>query len=549
MSTNYSKHVNPRQKAKVAPQSEAVPGKTMAKNNAGGFVFELDPWKKLDRFLILGTENNTYYSTSKNLTVDNAKNLEDCIKLDGNRVVSRIVEISREGRAPKNDPALFALAMCASVGSEETRKAALAALSDVARTGTHLMHFVEFAQAFRGWGRALRRAVGNWYNNKSVPNLTYQLMKYKSRDGWSNRDLLRLSHPKTTDEVRNVLYKWTVKPENVDLNAQTDKSLMRLAAAEKVARETNSKNAVSLIKEYELPREVVNTVLLNDSAVWQVLLEDMPVTAMVRNLGKMTAVGLLKPLSFHSKKVVETLTNEEAIRKSKIHPLALLVAQRVYSQGRGDKGSLTWVPDQNIVDALDEAFYLAFKNVVPTGKRFYLGLDISGSMTMGDIAGMPGVTPNIAAAAMAMVTLQTEKNCYVAGFTNGTGKSMHAGYGSALTPLEISKKKRLDAVARYMTTLPFGGTDCALPMLDALEKKMEVDTFVIYTDNETWSGAIHPFQALKKYRDKMGIPAKLVVVGMTTTGFTIADPSDAGMLDCVGFDTATPEIIATFSKE
>ena len=54
-----------------------------------------------------------------------------------------------------------------------------------------------------------------------------------------------------------------------------------------------------------------------------------------------------------------------------------------------------------IVDALDGAFYLAFGNVVPSGKRLVLALDVSGSMTMGAVAGVPGLTPRIASAAMA----------------------------------------------------------------------------------------------------------------------------------------------------
>jgi len=44
----------------------------------------------------------------------------------------------------------------------------------------------------------------------------------------------------------------------------------------------------------------------------------------------------------------------------------------------------------------------------------------------------------------------------------------------------------------------------------------------------------------------MGIAAKLIVVAMTSNGFTIADPDDAGMLDVVGFDTATPQVISDF---
>ena len=71
---------------------------------------------------------------------------------------------------------------------------------------------------------------------------------------------------------------------------------------------------------------------------------------------------------------------------------------------------------------------------------------------------------------------------------------------------------------------------------------------ILYTDSETYFGKIHPFEALKKYRKEMNLPeSKLVVVGMQSNGFTIADPNDPGMLDVVGFDSATPEIITNFS--
>ncbi len=85
-------------------------------------------------------------------------------------------------------------------------------------------------------------------------------------------------------------------------------------------------------------------------------------------------------------------------------------------------------------------------------------------------------------------------------------------------------------------------------MLWALEKGERYETFVIYTDNETFAGRMHPHQALEQYRRETSIAARLVVVGMTSTGFSIADPSDAGSLDVVGFDSATPNLIADFSR-
>ena len=85
-------------------------------------------------------------------------------------------------------------------------------------------------------------------------------------------------------------------------------------------------------------------------------------------------------------------------------------------------------------------------------------------------------------------------------------------------------------------------------MLHAIEQRLEVDTFVIYTDNETWSGKVHPHQALRRYRECSGIDARLIVVGMTSTGFSIADPDDPGMLDVVGFDAAVPSLITEFAR-
>jgi 60 kDa SS-A/Ro ribonucleoprotein len=84
-------------------------------------------------------------------------------------------------------------------------------------------------------------------------------------------------------------------------------------------------------------------------------------------------------------------------------------------------------------------------------------------------------------------------------------------------------------------------------MLEALKHQWPIDLFVVYTDNETWAGRVHPAQALRQYREQMGIPARLVVVGMASNGFSIADPADAGMLDVVGFDAAVPQVIADFA--
>ena len=68
-----------------------------------------------------------------------------------------------------------------------------------------------------------------------------------------------------------------------------------------------------------------------------------------------------------------------------------------------------------------------------------------------------------------------------------------------------------------MSNLPFGGTDCALPMVYALDHEREIDTFVILTDSETWAGDVHPAQALRDYRRASGIDARLVLAEWSRT--------------------------------
>lgn len=523
---------------KQTPQSLPIPGSTQVPNSAGGYSFPVDDWVRLDRFLILGSEGGSYYASEPKLTLENAHAVERCIAADGPRLVERVVAISAAGRAPKNDPALFALALAAGTGDDATRRAALGALPRVASTGTHLFHFAAFVEQFRGWGRGLRGAIARWYTALPTDRLAYQAIKYQQRDGWSHRDLLRLAHPQTTDATRNAIYKWVVDGwEVVGVEPHPDPVLATIWAFERAKHAETKQEVVRLVRDYALPREAVPTQWLNEAEVWAALLERMPLTAMIRNLAKMTSVGLLVPLSDAARLVADRLRDPVALRKARIHPIAVLAAHRTYSSGRGVRGSLTWEPLGKIVGALDIAFYLAFDNVPATHKRWYLGLDVSGSMGGGVVAGVPGLTPRVASAALAMVTARTEPHYHIGAFSTG------------MVPVRLSPEQRLDDVIKATDAIPFGGTDCAQPMLDALQRKIRADVFVIYTDSETWHGQIHPIQALQQYREQTGIPAKLIVVGMVSNGFTIADPNDAGMLDVVGFDTATPALIADFASD
>lgn len=597
-------------RAAQTPQSEPIPGKQMIPNNAGGFAFAADDLLQLKRFLILGTVGGTYYVGERKLTKQNLEVVERLLKAGaGRQVVDLVVEISQAGRAASNDPALFALARCAACdvrgqvainipekrtkyvipegramrtvrepGGEkreladgetttranglvitrsgrvieeyrparsgvliphsediEVRQYALANLWKVARTGTHLLHFAGLVKQFRGWGQAYKNAMAGWYNAKRQEKLAYQLLKYQSRDGYAQRDILRLAHPKAPDGTYHSLYHWVTKGwEGIGEEPHPEEHLYQIWAFEKAKRAASAKEVAGLVREYGLTREMVPTHYLNEVEVWDALLEKMPMEAMLRNLATMTRIGLLKPLSAATREITKRLGDGELIRKSRLHPIKILAAMTTYGSGHGVRGQQTWIPLGEIVGTLNLAFYEAFGNVEASGKRILLAVDVSGSMHGTQVNGIPNLIAHQGAAAMALITAAREQQYHL------------MGYDTKYHHLNASPGQRLDTVAAQLDAIGGGGTDCSVPIIWALRNKIEVDTFVSYTDGESWSGNIHVAQALRQYRRQMGIPARAVNVQMAATHTRLSDPDDALSLECIGFDTSTPEIIAQF---
>jgi 60 kDa SS-A/Ro ribonucleoprotein len=430
-----------------------------------------------------------------------------------------------------------------------------------------LFHFAEYVNAMRGWGRGLRSAVGHWYVDRGADDLAHQAVKYQQRDGWSHGDLLRLAHPKAPSAQHESVFRWLLAGAD-SLGEREVKRKVRgedrvakygavgalpklIEAFEQAKRASNTGEIVKIINEFDLPREAIPTQWLNEVVVWEALLERMPMTAMIRNLGKMTSLGLVAPFSDTKRLIVRKLRDETALKRARIHPLAVLVAQKIYAQGHGDKGALKWSPVSAVVDALDEAFYATFQNVEPCNKPVLLALDVSGSMAASMIAGSC-ISAREGSAVMALITAATEPECEIIAFSapaQGRYGGMHGGGEPGITRISLSPRMRLADVIKRIEAIPMGGTDCALPMVWAARNKLNVSAFITFTDSETWAGDIHPAQALRQYRDEFVGDAKAVVVGMTSNGFTLADPNDRGMLDVVGFDTTVPAVIADFVRE
>lgn len=530
----YSQHFRT-----VTPQHTRIPESQQVRNRAGGWVFPVTDEVQLDRFLILGTDQGSYYASARELTRESATVIERLLE-DGKGpwLVDRITEISESGRAPKNDPAIFALAMALKLGDLETRRRAAVAVPRVCRTATHLASLAEAVKVFSagtGWGPITKRAFVNWLDSKTDDQLAYQLVKYRQRQGWTLRDVLRKAKPKPGTDARSNLYAWAITPSGAYGYEPAVPSL--LESFEEVQSATRAAEVVKLVEAHNLPWEAIPDRWAKNLDVQAALFERMPITATIRQLGRLSSIGLLEAKSNATKLAVERITNEEILKRGRVHPMSLYLANEVYQSGHGLRGKLTWTSVQSIVDALGTAFFQSFRGLTPTGKTIVVGVDTSGSMTSGGIMGVPAFRCVEAAFVMAYVTLRSEPNARGLMFTTSAREFNLRG---------VETLSDLGTQARRLFSSFSGGTDVAQPILHATRSWSDVDAFVVYTDDETWAGGIHPVEANFQYRQRWGRATKLVSTAFVAHGYSTVPADDANTLAVVGFDESAPSIISDF---
>lgn len=524
---------------KNPPVTSKLPGSNQVKNNTGGYVFEVTAKNRLERFLILGTDGGSYYVGEKDLTQQNVDFIINLIKTDSTLVLDTVHDVSTNGRSYRNSAAIFVLALVLVHGSASDKLIASAIVPEIARTATMVYELAEYIDKLGGWGRAKRRAISNWFTSKTPEELGYQAVKYRQRNGWTLRDLMRLSHPVG---VNQNVGKFILGNYNMKFSDYTPDmpgvvhGFIRMQGAGSVNQ------VVALLDEFpNLPWETIPTQFLKNPEIWKTLFYSgsLQGQALLRNVVRLSRIDAFNDLKFMGD-YAKKLTDKEMIKKTRLHPVQYLLAGLTYQNGQIKHGTdrwgygseqrvKDWTVKPKIKDALEAGFYDSFTNVESSGKRIRIGVDVSGSMTWSSAIGSD-ITAAQGAAAMALVLAKTEDYVEILGFAN------------TLRDLNISNSDSFDSVMRKTSNMTFGSTNPSL-LIDRATN--DVDAFVVITDNEVNSGG-HPSQSLKKYRQARGLDSRLIVMGMTATNFTIADPNDPGMLDVCGFDANVPKVVNDF---
>ncbi|XP_061179489.1 RNA-binding protein RO60-like [Saccostrea echinata] len=565
--------------------------KGQVRNVADKFVFLQGPETKFAHFLRFGHSTNAYSSGSRDLETKDAECVLELIRNGkGLRVVEMIKGFSEEHLAYKQDYIIYALAICcrSSETDASTKRAGYDVLSQVCKIPTHLFKFVDYCQKISieqssksGWGRTHRKAISNWYIKHAdvEDHLTlmayhlYHLTKYRRRKGWTHRDVIRKSHLKIDKDfprfVNNKLYpalKYLVMvavkgKEFADSNDFTIEQqglrgfkssvLAKVITYIEQVKEARKKShediegLCRLISKHRFVREQIPTHFLNHKDVWIALSRHMPMTAMLRNLGKMSRLECLTEGSFGEQLVLSKIQNEELIISRKIHPMTFMVALNQYQEEKSGNGKKEWPALESVINALKVGFEISLKCIPPTNKHILLSFGATESMVDDSkkCIGMPSLSVSEAAAFLIKLTAKREESCELLVFSSN---DCHP------RSVEVDDSEE-EIIHKLKMSDPSPTSDVSLPIKYALEKrKYDIDAFVILTDSNTSSGSVHPSKAFKSYCETVKpvreTDPQLVVCDMLSSSVTIGDPTDVNTLNISGFDYNVPRIINDFIR-
>ncbi|MEA5466031.1 TROVE domain-containing protein [Leptothoe sp. PORK10 BA2] len=400
----------------------------------------------------------------------------------------------------------------------------------VVRTGSHFYEWLNYTRSLRGFGKLIRTCGQRWLANPDPKALAYQLLKYQQRHGYTHRDALRLFHVKPETTEHQALYNWATQGWDTVPETPPSAAMAQIWWYEQVKRDPSL--TLDAIRQGRLTHEMIAPIGQMDRAAWQLLLQDMPIGALLRNLGSLTHLSVLQT---HCNKnldyVAERLQSKKQLRQGRIHPLDILKALKTYqSGGQLGRSQKTWQPIPRVLDILETALERSFEVVKPTGKTFLHAIDVSGSMSYHTVSSV-GLTCCEIATTLALATAKAERNYIIRGFATD------------FRDLKITARDSFSSALAKANDNNFGATDASIAYDWAIRQRIHVDVFCFWTDAESWAGKSHPSQRLADYRRQVNPKAKAIYTTLAPYHVSLVDPQDPYSWDFSGFDPAMPKAI------
>lgn len=446
--------------------------------------------------LLTNTIGNTFYADSETL-LSEADALHDQMLEKNPNFVAKALIFARNRGLMRLQP-IFGLAKLSSVSTELFARI----FDNVVLIPSDLQDFMVILEGQgRGQGgRAVKRQVARFLNNVSE----YWAIKYNGRGrGYSLGDIVKTVHPKPINDKQKAIFAYLVGKEF------NKTQVPQISAYEALKKTTDTKEQIALIQEGRLPHEVVTGVIKPDKEIWNAILHQMPIFALLRNLNTLDRAGILDE---NREYIASILNDPERLKKSKILPFRFVTAFHQVEKA--------WVKD-----VLRQAVELTFDNLPDIPGKTAVFLDVSGSME--------GEYLRIGSVFAIALYKKTKGNGIFWTFNTEVYDPHPSMYDSILTQAE-----RIEAG---------GGTDTGAPVEKLRKENVYVDNIIIITDEQQNSGS--PFyKELEKYRRSINPNTKAFIIDIAPYRSAMVPPTDKNTHYIYGWSETVLEYIAMSIK-
>lgn len=448
--------------------------------------------------LVTNTLGNTFYADQHQLLAEAEEMHREMAQSNPLFMAKAIVYARNEGYM-RLQP-LFGLAILSAYRPDLFAKIFL----NVVRIPSDLTDFLTILKGMgRGeGGRAVKRQVNRFLAGVSE----YWAIKYNGRGrGYSLGDAIATAHPKPADLKQQALFRY-LRGQEANLSL-----LPQVEALEELKLAGTEAEQLSWIETGKLPHEVVTGTVKPTKAVWEALLHQMPIFALLRHLNTLERVGVFEN-RYNVETAVERLTDQRALQKSKIMPFRFAKAFRQ-------------VQHAGLRDALRDAVEYTFANLPDLEDRTAIFLDISGSMN-GEY-------------------LQIGSVFALALYKKTQGNSLFWLFD---TEAEDARPSRRDSILSQADRIHArGGTDTGAPVRKLLAERRKVDQIVIITDEQQNSGS--PFyEAIQKYRAKVNPHVKAFIIDIAPYRSAMVPQADPNTFYIYGWSDTVLSYIAQTAK-
>jgi len=496
------------------PQSKPLPGKEhrMKSNPAGGYGFDEGAAGIVRRFVVLGIDNGTFYTSEHAL----ARKTVDAIRSYANEDTDGFADLLTYARGVamrQRDPlAAYAVGLDAVRSNPDKAAKLYEIFNDMIRTGGDMLVFMGYTRALgRGVGRGMRKAISRWYNRRNPQDTEFQIAKYRKRGGFAHEDVVRLAHPRPRSDYLSRVFRYITghgPPTPLFENIEAAKKVSTMSALEEI------------IKRGKLTWEMIPTDPWHKRPeFWDFMIPRLPPLAFVRHLHRFTDRCISGDHYCLRAKAIDRISRLNR-GDARVHP------------GRVFNAYLELVKrrklDSAMATELEEAFFRGFTDMERAHSSVAVALDMSGSMRWENRTHMAG----------ALGVLLAKKFI---------GAHTYYFDTRAVTPDEAGVSPRELAFGRAGS--PLGGGTAVSRVIERIEADgVAADAIVIVTDEQSWYGR-HPVAAFDDYKRRINRNAKLVVLSLAADGISLTDPERSDQMTVAGWTPDAADIVARFIEE